>query len=654
MPEPSLEEVALAYAARSWAVFPLHTPHEGLCSCGKASCRTPGKHPRFHKELLPHGALSASTDEATIRAWWRKWPDANVGLAPEVAGLVSVSSDSAEWAVTFRERGLPPTACIRSGGGPDHLHWLYRRPPNCPKGRINKSHEYDIIAKGVVVLPPSLHPSGARYVWEATPDGAADLPYCPQWAVEMLHSQASVGRPSAPPLAFGGEPPVRLPPGALRWWNGEECVRTPEGAVDRSTTLYDIGLMLASAGASATTIATALAERDRSLSYLKYSPRPEAGGKEYARIAQKALSHASPPWGAAPELRLRAGSNGANAESPAVPGTPAPSPEAALSTFTFERVITAAELQQRIFPPLVWPAAVLLPEGFSVLVGREKIGKSRLTEEVCIQIATGSPVLGHSEFRTTRCRVLLLALEEDYRLLQERCRERLGLEPWPDTLHFATEWPRMDEPIGTLFFLRKWLEERPDTGVVVVDTFKRVRPRNGGKRNAYEEDYDAIQPLHALSQEFPGLAVLVILHANKRVSEDDFDTVSGSTGLLAVPDRVLILQRKRGEPCATLSCSGRRGRWRKFRIRDDELTGQWRYEEDIDGSDQPVLSSLRLQIYGALKGKMLTPLEVAEALGREDEAGRAAIRRALMAMHEAGQLSNTRHRYCIHGDSVKE
>jgi hypothetical protein len=58
------------YAALGWPVLALHTPdHEGACSCGRAGCPKPGKHPRTR-----HGLRDASADPAQIQTWWVTWP----------------------------------------------------------------------------------------------------------------------------------------------------------------------------------------------------------------------------------------------------------------------------------------------------------------------------------------------------------------------------------------------------------------------------------------------------------------------------------------------------------------------------------------------------------------------------------------------------
>ncbi len=61
-------DAALRYAARGWAVFPC---------CGKIP-------------LTAHGFHDASTDTATIEAWWRENPDALISVATGRASRVVV------------------------------------------------------------------------------------------------------------------------------------------------------------------------------------------------------------------------------------------------------------------------------------------------------------------------------------------------------------------------------------------------------------------------------------------------------------------------------------------------------------------------------------------------------------------------------------
>ena len=72
----SMLEHALRYAAAGLPIFPVHCIRpDGLCSCGNRQCTDVGKHPR-----VGGGFYAATTDEKQIRKWWRKWPDANIGM----------------------------------------------------------------------------------------------------------------------------------------------------------------------------------------------------------------------------------------------------------------------------------------------------------------------------------------------------------------------------------------------------------------------------------------------------------------------------------------------------------------------------------------------------------------------------------------------
>src|SRR6266849_1224690 len=84
-------DAALAYAARGWHVFPCHTPTpQGGCSCRRPSCEDIGKHPR-----TKNGLQDATTEEATIRRWWKMWPEANVAIRTgAISGLVVLDQDN--------------------------------------------------------------------------------------------------------------------------------------------------------------------------------------------------------------------------------------------------------------------------------------------------------------------------------------------------------------------------------------------------------------------------------------------------------------------------------------------------------------------------------------------------------------------------------
>lgn len=146
-------------------------------------------HPLVPGDKIPlaeHGSNDATRDEATIRAWWQRWPNANVGISLDKTGLVDIAPDSPEWAARFKANGLPRTTLYTSGGGPGCWHALYRLPRGGPVARINVSKQYDLMSQGNAVAPGSIHPSGRTYTAVTPILPVEDLPLAPAWVIELL------------------------------------------------------------------------------------------------------------------------------------------------------------------------------------------------------------------------------------------------------------------------------------------------------------------------------------------------------------------------------------------------------------------------------------------------------------------------------------
>jgi putative DNA primase/helicase len=197
--EPDMCAAALEWARSGLPVHPLYeVTAEGVCVCHRAAgCLTPGKHPR-----LPRWEQRATTDEKTIREWWRKFPRANIGGAmggasrlhavdvdPKNGGNASLCDLSEthgdEWLDTF-------TVETGSGG----LHFLFILPEGVELKNTAGKLAPGIDSRGSngqIVLAPSLHASGNRYrVKERKPLRVAD-----EWLVAEL-SRAEGVKPAKP------------------------------------------------------------------------------------------------------------------------------------------------------------------------------------------------------------------------------------------------------------------------------------------------------------------------------------------------------------------------------------------------------------------------------------------------------------------------
>ena len=92
--DPRMLDYAVDYAERGWPVFPVHSMANGACTCGREDCDKPAKHPCWKRDLIEHGFKDASTDAAMIRRYWKRWPDANIGLATgQASGIIVVDVD---------------------------------------------------------------------------------------------------------------------------------------------------------------------------------------------------------------------------------------------------------------------------------------------------------------------------------------------------------------------------------------------------------------------------------------------------------------------------------------------------------------------------------------------------------------------------------
>lgn len=170
-----LLRTALRYAGTGIAVMPLHTPRPGgVCSCRRgAQCESPGKHPR-----LRHGLTDASTDPALISAWWRLWPDANIGLATgRVLDVCDIdTSDGLSAVLDILDVIRPSGPLVRSGYG-WHLWFAASDLPS----RVGMLPGVDWRGRGgAIVAPPSRHATGRRYSFQQPWTNPPALPDCPE------------------------------------------------------------------------------------------------------------------------------------------------------------------------------------------------------------------------------------------------------------------------------------------------------------------------------------------------------------------------------------------------------------------------------------------------------------------------------------------
>ncbi len=191
----SLRDAALAYAHRGWRVFPLHGIVNGVCTCGRRDCSSPGKHP-----LVPRGLYEATTDAQVVREWWCRWRRANIAIATGAeSGLAVIDVDLPAAFVSVGrliELGVASTLTGLTGGGGLHLVFASTdgdlgNSTGCLPGVDDELPGVDLRGNGgYIVVPPSAHRSGATYEW-LNPDARASP--APAWLRQPQRSAVELG-----------------------------------------------------------------------------------------------------------------------------------------------------------------------------------------------------------------------------------------------------------------------------------------------------------------------------------------------------------------------------------------------------------------------------------------------------------------------------
>ena len=276
-----------------------------------------------------------------------------------------------------------------------------------------------------------------------------------------------------------------------------------------------------------------------------------------------------------------------------------------LPTMTMNQIYeTVYESRRPIIENLLYPGAYLF-------VGAPKVGKSFFMAQVAYHVSLGLPLWDYSVNPGT---VLYLALEDDYRRIQERLYRMFGVEG-TDNLHFAT----CAKSLGAGLYeqLKRFVREHLGTNLIIIDTLQKIREASNEKYS-YANDYEIIGQLKAFADE-SNLCLLIVHHTRKQQADDSFDRISGTNGLLGAADGAFIMEKeKRSGNKASIEVSGRDQPDQKLILERDPDSLKWELD-DVERElwvpmPDPVLDKVEALVSGEKWLWEGSPTELVEAL----------------------------------------
>lgn len=129
-----------------------------------------------------------------VQRWWTVWPNSNIGcVTGSISDIIVLDLDNENAHTAAVAMGLPETWKSKTGKG---YHIFFKYPGTRVKNYTRILPGMDIKADGgYVVLPPSIHPSGATYQWIVSPDDQ-ELAVPPDWLMDLIQKLQSKEPPN--------------------------------------------------------------------------------------------------------------------------------------------------------------------------------------------------------------------------------------------------------------------------------------------------------------------------------------------------------------------------------------------------------------------------------------------------------------------------
>lgn len=227
--------------------------------------------------------------------------------------------------------------------------------------------------------------------------------------------------------------------------------------------------------------------------------------------------------------------------------------------------------------------------------------------------------------------MLYFALEDDYPRLQKRLFQMFGAEE-TNNLYFATQCKTLNEGLDEQ--VKGFMEEHSDTGLIIIDTLKRVREA-GGADYSYASDYDIVARLKSIGGQLQCYNAHCSPYSQAksgRYFRYDFRNkrIDGSCRR-----SVCSQQRKTNFYNATLDVAGRDQQDMKIHLVRDTEKLIWNFEKSETElwkePPEPLLEKIATTLLSESKVWEVTASELCEILGEDVKPNVLSLRLSINA-----------------------
>lgn len=227
------------------------------------------------------------------------------------------------------------------------------------------------------------------------------------------------------------------------------------------------------------------------------------------------------------------------------------------------------------------PIPQLVPNVFSaigstLLAGREKGGKSFMMMDLLLGVSHSGMFMGHS-MEPFAGDVLYLALEDNEQRMGLR-GQKLGYATFNNQMTILHQAGRIGDEVSCISQIEYWHRLVKNKGriprAVVVDTLNFVRPIVGKGQNPYQNDCNDVKQLTEAAHNW-GVALFLVHHLNKKDATNPNDKISGTTGLPASVDNVVVVWEKHDQ--TILSVKSRDMDSGTYDVSFDKDSCKWQY-----------------------------------------------------------------------------